>query len=70
MAACKNASAMLFVGAKISQYAPCCRKASPSALNVQRRWWPNGAEDGASVPTPGACEAECPEAPIKITNIA
>lgn len=69
IAACKNASAMLFVGAKISQYAllpqgqPERQKRVEAMVKVM-----DEMGFGACTNT-YACEAECPKG-ISITNIA
>lgn len=69
VAACKNASAMLFVGAKISQLALLPqgepeRKRRAEAMVAQM-----DAEGFGSCTNTGACEAECPKE-IKMSNIA
>lgn len=69
VAACKNASAMLFVSAKVSQYALLPqgqpeRKSRVLAMVAQME------EEGfGSCTNTGACEAECPKG-ISISNIA
>lgn len=69
VAACKNASAMLFVGAKISQLALLPqgepeRKRRAEAMVAQM-----DAEGFGACTNTGACEAECPKE-IKMSNIA
>jgi len=69
VAACKNASAMLFVSAKISQLAllPQGRlEARERALNMIAKMEELGF---GSCSNTGACEAECPKG-INLTNIA
>lgn len=69
VAACKNASAMLFLSAKVSQYALLPqgqpeRKSRVLAMVAQME------EEGfGSCTNTGACEAECPKG-ISISNIA
>jgi succinate dehydrogenase / fumarate reductase iron-sulfur subunit len=69
VAACKNASAMLFVSAKISQFAllpqgHAERKRRAEAMVAQM-----DDEGFGSCTNTGACEAECPKE-ISISNIA
>jgi succinate dehydrogenase / fumarate reductase iron-sulfur subunit len=69
VAACKNASAMLFVSAKVSQFAllpqgQIERKERVLAMVNQME-----AEGFGSCTNTGACEAECPKE-ISISNIA
>jgi succinate dehydrogenase / fumarate reductase iron-sulfur subunit len=69
VAACKNASAMLFVGAKISQFAllpqgHAERERRASAM-VERM----DAEGFGNCTNEGECEAECPKE-ISMSNIA
>jgi len=69
VAACKNASAMLFVSAKISQFAilPQGRvEAKERARAMVREMDQLGFGNCSNT---GACEAECPKE-IKLTNIA
>lgn len=69
VAACKNASAMLFVAAKISQftYLPQGRiEAKERALKMVSMMDELGFGNCSNT---GACEAECPKG-IKISNIA
>ncbi|MBR9860998.1 succinate dehydrogenase/fumarate reductase iron-sulfur subunit [bacterium] len=69
VATCKNASAMLFVGAKISQYAllPQGRvEAEKRAKNMVAQM---DAEGFGNCTNTGACEVECPKG-ISLSNIA
>jgi succinate dehydrogenase / fumarate reductase, iron-sulfur subunit len=69
VAACKNASAMLFTSAKISQLALLPQGAperSTRALNMVAQ---HDAEGFGSCTNTGACEAECPKG-ISLANIA
>lgn len=69
VAACVNASAMLFVSAKVSQYAllPQGRvEATERVLNMVRQMDKEGFGNCSNT---GACELECPKG-IKLTNIA
>ncbi|MEY3405915.1 MAG: hypothetical protein RL161_1345 [Bacteroidota bacterium] len=69
VAACKNASAMLFVSAKVSQYALLPQGQPERKERVERMVAQMDAEGFGSCTNTGACEAECPKG-IKITNIA
>lgn len=69
VATCKNSSAMLFVGAKVSQYAllPQGRvEAERRALNMVAQM---DAEGFGNCTNTGACEVECPKG-ISLSNIA
>jgi succinate dehydrogenase / fumarate reductase iron-sulfur subunit len=69
VAACKNSSAMLFVGAKVSQFAllPQGRiEAKDRVLNMVRQM---DLEGFGNCTNTGACEVECPKS-ISLTNIA
>ena len=69
VATCKNGSAMLFVGAKISQYALLPQgkvEAKDRALNMVRQM---DEEGFGNCTTTGACEVECPKG-ISLDNIA
>ena len=69
VATCKNASAMLFVGAKVSQYAllPQGRvEAQERVLNMVNQMDKEGFGNCTNT---GACEVECPKG-ISLTNIA
>ena len=69
MAACKNASAMLFVSAKISQFAllPQGRVEAKERVKAMIEMMDKLGFGYCS--NTGACEAECPKK-IKISNIA
>jgi succinate dehydrogenase / fumarate reductase iron-sulfur subunit len=69
VAACKNSSAMLFVGAKVSQYALLPQgkvEAKERVLNMVRQMDEEGFGNCTNT---GACEVECPKG-ISIENIA
>ncbi len=69
VAACKNASAMLFVSAKVSQYALLPQgqpERTTRALNMVAQM---DKEGFGSCTNTGACEAECPKE-ISVMNIA
>jgi succinate dehydrogenase / fumarate reductase iron-sulfur subunit len=69
VAACKNASAMLFVSAKISQFAQL-PQGRIEAIDRVRAMVAKMDEVGfGNCSNTGACEAECPKQ-IKLTNIA
>jgi succinate dehydrogenase / fumarate reductase iron-sulfur subunit len=69
VAACKNASAMLFVSAKISQFA-LLPQGRPEAKARARSMVAKMDELGfGNCSNTGACEAECPKS-IKLVNIA
>jgi succinate dehydrogenase / fumarate reductase, iron-sulfur subunit len=69
VAACPNASAMLFVAAKVSQLA-LLPQGQPEAKERARRMLAKADELGfGSCSNVGACEAECPKG-IKIAHIA
>jgi succinate dehydrogenase / fumarate reductase iron-sulfur subunit len=69
VASCKNASAMLFVGAKVSQYALLPQGQAERKERVEKMVAQMDAEGFGACTNTKACEAECPKA-IKITNIA
>ncbi|HNV29801.1 MAG TPA: succinate dehydrogenase/fumarate reductase iron-sulfur subunit [Cyclobacteriaceae bacterium] len=69
VAACKNSSAMLFVGAKVSQFALLPQGQPERKERVERMVAQMDAEGFGSCTNTYACEAECPKG-IKITNIA
>lgn len=69
VAACKNASAMLFVSAKVSQLALLPQGQPERYRRVQAMVAQMDAEGFGSCTNTGACEAECPKE-ISITNIA
>jgi succinate dehydrogenase / fumarate reductase, iron-sulfur subunit len=69
VASCKNSSAMLFVGAKVSQFAllPQGRvEAKDRVLNMVNQMDKEGFGNCTNT---GACEVECPKG-ISLTNIA
>ena len=69
VAACKNSSAMLFVGAKVSQYAFLPQgkvERKERALNMVKQMDETGF---GSCTNTGACEAHCPK-DISLENIA
>ncbi len=69
VAACKNASAMLFVSAKVSQFALLPQgqpESKQRALNMVRQ---HDKEGFGNCSNTGACEAECPKE-ISLENIA
>ncbi len=69
VAACKNASAMLFVSAKVSQFSLLPQgkiEAKQRVLNMVEQM---DAEGFGNCTNTGACEAECPKE-ISISNIA
>ena len=69
VAACKNASAMLFVSAKVSQFALLPQGKPERKERVERMVAQMDAEGFGSCTNTGACEAECPKG-ISLTNIA
>lgn len=69
VAACKNASAMLFVSAKVSQFALLPQGQTERASRAQAMVAQMDAEGFGSCTNTGACEAECPVG-ISVTNIA
>lgn len=69
VAACKNASAMLFVGAKVSQYALLPQGQAERKLRVKKMVAQMDAEGFGACTNTGACSAECPKE-ISLTNIA
>jgi succinate dehydrogenase / fumarate reductase, iron-sulfur subunit len=69
VAACKNASAMLFVSAKISQYALLPQGRIEAKKRVQAMVEKMDELGFGNCSNTGACEAECPKE-IKLTNIA
>ena len=69
VATCKNSSAMLFVGAKVSQYALLPQgqvEATDRVLNMVKQMDDEGFGNCTNT---GACEVECPKG-ISLTNIA
>lgn len=69
VAACKNASAMLFVSAKVSQLALLPQGQPERYLRVQNMVAKMDEEGFGNCTNTGACEAECPKG-ISLTNIA
>ncbi|HAL82419.1 MAG TPA: succinate dehydrogenase/fumarate reductase iron-sulfur subunit [Mucilaginibacter sp.] len=69
VAACKNASAMLFVSAKVSQLGMLPQGQPERYSRVQAMVAQMDAEGFGSCTNTGACEAECPKE-IKMTNIS
>ena len=69
VAACKNASAMLFVSAKVSQLALLPQGKPERKERVEKMVAQMDAEGFGSCTNTYACEAECPKG-IRITNIA
>lgn len=69
VAACKNASAMLFVSAKVSQYALLPQGKAESATRVKNMLGQMEEEGFGNCTNSGQCEAECPKE-ISISNIA
>jgi succinate dehydrogenase / fumarate reductase iron-sulfur subunit len=69
VAACKNASAMLFVGAKISHLALLPQGKIEARERVSRMVVKMDELGFGNCTNTGACEAECPKG-IKMTNIA
>lgn len=68
VASCKNSSAMLFVGAKVNQYAQLPQGQIEHANRVQNMVAKMDAEGFGSCTNTGACEADCPKE-ISISNI-
>ena len=69
IAACKNASAMLFVSAKISQYALLPQGQVEAKDRVKAMVEKMDELGFGNCSNTGACEAECPKQ-IRLTNIA
>jgi len=69
VAACKNSSAMLFVGAKVSQFALLPQGQSERYERVMNMVAVMDEEGFGSCTNTYACEAECPKG-ISVTNIA
>lgn len=69
VAACKNASAMLFVSAKISQYALLPQGRPEAKERVRAMIAEMDRQSFGSCSNTGACEAQCPKQ-IKLFNIA
>ena len=69
VAACKNSSAMLFVSAKVSQYALLPQGNVERKERVLKMVSQMDQEGFGNCSNTEACEAECPKE-IKVTNIA
>ena len=69
VAACKNASAMLFVGAKVNQLSLLPQGAPERSSRVQNMLSTMEEEGFGHCTNTGSCEAECPKE-ISIDNIA
>ena len=69
VAACKNASAMLFVSAKVSQFALLPQGKPERKERVEKMVAQMDAEGFGACTNTKACEAECPKG-ISVTNIA
>jgi succinate dehydrogenase / fumarate reductase iron-sulfur subunit len=69
VAACKNASAMLFVSAKVSQFALLPQGQVERKRRVENMVAQMDEEGFGACTNTGACEAECPKG-IDLTNIA
>ena len=69
VATCKNSSAMLFVGAKVSQYALLPQGQVEAADRVQNMVTQMDLEGFGNCTNTGACEVECPKG-ISLDNIA
>ena len=68
VASCKNSSAMLFVGAKINQYAQLPQGQVEHPSRVRNMVAQMDEEGFGSCTNTGACEAECPKE-ISVENI-
>lgn len=69
VATCKNASAMLFVGAKVSQFALLPQGQVEAKERVQNMVAQMDKEGFGNCTNTGACEVECPKG-ISLSNIA
>ncbi len=69
VAACKNASAMLFVSAKVSQLALLPQGQPEAKMRVMAMVNQMDAEGFGTCSNTGACSAECPKE-ISLSNIA
>ncbi|MDO1447761.1 succinate dehydrogenase/fumarate reductase iron-sulfur subunit [Rhodocytophaga aerolata] len=69
VAACKNASAMLFVGAQISKFALVPQGKAEKKIRAEKMVAQMDAEGFGACTNTGACSAECP-VEISMTNIA
>ncbi|QHT66522.1 succinate dehydrogenase/fumarate reductase iron-sulfur subunit [Rhodocytophaga rosea] len=69
VAACKNASAMLFVGAQVSKFALLPQGKAERKLRAEKMVAQMDVEGFGACTNTGACSAECPVG-IDMTNIA
>ena len=69
VAACKNASAMLFVSAKVSQFALLPQGQVERKMRAEKMVAQMDEEGFGACTNTGACAAECPKE-ISLTNIA
>jgi len=69
VATCKNSSAMLFVSAKVAQFAQLPQGRVEAAERVQNMVAVMDAEGFGTCTNTGACEVECPKG-ISLSNIA
>jgi succinate dehydrogenase / fumarate reductase iron-sulfur subunit len=69
VAACKNASAMLFASAKISQLALLPQGQVENKTRAEKMIWQMEEEGFGACTNTGACEAECPKE-ISLVHIA
>lgn len=69
VATCKNSSAMLFVGAKVSQFALLPQGKVEAARRVRKMVAQMDEEGFGNCTNTGACEVECPKS-ISLENIA
>ena len=69
VASCKNSSAMLFVGAKVSQYSLLPQGKVEAKTRVQNMLRQMDEEGFGNCTNTGACEVECPKG-ISLENIA
>jgi succinate dehydrogenase / fumarate reductase iron-sulfur subunit len=69
VASCKNSSAMLFVGAKVSQYSLLPQGQVEANSRVQNMVRQMDEEGFGNCTNTGACEVECPKG-ISLENIA
>jgi succinate dehydrogenase / fumarate reductase iron-sulfur subunit len=69
VASCKNSSAMLFVGAKVSQYSLLPQGKVEAKTRVQNMVRQMDEEGFGNCTNTGACEVECPKG-ISLENIA
>ena len=69
VATCKNSSAMLFVGAKVSQYSLLPQGQSEASRRVINMVNQMDLEGFGNCSNTGACEVECPKG-ISLDNIA